>query len=29
MKVPQATRKLRMWILRDALNEDHSPSLYH
>ena len=29
MKVQQVTRKLGMWIFRDALDEDHSPSLYH
>jgi len=27
--VQQTTRKLGMWILRDALDEDRSPSLYH
>jgi len=29
MKVQQATKKFGMWILCDALDEDHSPSLYH
>jgi len=29
IKEQQATKKLRMWILRDVLNEDHSPTLYH
>jgi len=29
MKVQQATRRLRMWILHHALDENHNTSWYH